>query len=234
MLTLGTTYYNNPSELINFVNLHLDYVDELIVVDDGSALSITNYLVPSDKLRIFRVKKDYGFNSHGCRNLIMKQSTNDWVILLDVDRNFIRPHESIGTIRKRLPKLNTRKLHRFLTHVRHEGNCHESVNDFLIHRDHFFSAGGYDEEIIGIRTGDREYFEQLLHFGGERLMQDVSIIFTRGPSTLIRGDTMSPFDRVLGNRQSKTFLDHIKVIDRMINPEPNKSILTFEWEEIKP
>lgn len=231
MLTLGTTYYNNPVELKNFINLHLDYVDELIVVDDGSSLPITNYISPTEKLRIFRVKKDYGFNSHGCRNLIMKMSTFDWVILLDLDRNFIKPPESLKAIRDRLPKLNKKKLHRFLTHVKFEGNCHISVNDYLIHRDYFFSAGGYDEEIIGMRTGDREFFEQLLFFGDERVMPEVSIIFTREPSMHIGGNTMSPNDVAFNPNRNKIYT---KVIDRMIKPDPNKPILTFEWEEIKP
>ena len=98
MLTIGTTYYNNPEYLFKFIEKNISYVQEMIIVDDGSSDIITNYIRPNYKLRLFRVKKDYGFNSHGCRNLIMSQTKNDWVILLDIDREFIWPEVAYDQI----------------------------------------------------------------------------------------------------------------------------------------
>lgn len=223
-LTLGSTYYNNPDYLLRFYRRNRPFVDEMIIVDDGSKYPITDYLKPNDKLRLFRVKKDYGFNSHGCRNLIMKMTSNPWVILMDLDRQFIRPEVDYYEIRNaNLKKINRRYC--FVGHSKSLGP-HKSVNDYLIHQDHFFSAGGYDEELIGIRNGDRQYFEQLLNFGDEKILYSVNFLLTRRSSVILGGDAASELDRPFRTEQVKLLQRRIK------NPEPNKPILTFEWEEI--
>lgn len=225
MLTIGSTYYNNPEYLLRFVERNLPYVQELIIVDDGSTDVITNHIQPSKKIRLFRTLKDYGFNSHGCRNLIMKKTTYDWVILMDLDREFIWPEVAYDQI-KRI-KLNNNIRYRFVAHkdaMRPEIEAHGSVNDYMIHRQHFFSAGGYDEEIIGQRWGDREFFKQLLNFGNEEILYGVDIVLTRPPSLCI--GTTSPYD-------IRTEPDHVDLIYKRIEqPDPYKPILTFEWEEI--
>lgn len=222
-LTLGTTYYNNPDYLNKFVDRNLPYVDELIIVDDGSSIPISDYLKPSNKIRLFRVKKDYGFNSHGCRNLIMKQASNDFVILLDIDREFIFVEDAYRIIKSANLKNNIR--YRFMAHS-NMNETHGSVNDYLIHKKHFFSAGGYDEELIGERWGDREFFKQLLHFGKEKYLYGVDILLTRRPSTSVKGLATSPNDKKISKENQE-------LIDRRIKkPQPNKPILTFEWEEI--
>ena len=225
MITLGTTFYNNPDDLTRFIDRNLPYVDELIVVDDGSTIPITSYVKPTKKLRLFRVPKDYGFNSHGCRNLIMSQTSNAWNILLDLDREFIYIDEAFKCIRNRFPKLDKQILYRFIAHADME-EAHVSVNDYMIHKDHFFDAGGYDEELIGERWGDREYFKQLRHYGGERVLHGVDILLTRKPSSYIGGVIKSPHDK-------PTSRFNVDLISRRIQkPDPTKPILTFEWEEI--
>ncbi len=228
-ITLGTTYYNNPNDIIKFIENHVDYVDELIIVDDGSSseFTITNFVRPNKKIKLYRVKKDYGFNSHGCRNLIMKQSDSEFVILLDSDRMLNNAEYAIRSIKSRKLKLDT--LYRFTAHSGQLGvNTHESVNDFLISKTHFFSAGGYDEEIIGSRDGDRQFFKQLLFFGKERLLHDIDLILLRKPSVILNNNNLvSKNDIKVANNKGYSV-----VLARMKCPEPNKPILTFEWEQI--
>lgn len=231
-ITLGTTYYNSPNELELFISNHIEYVDELIVVDDGSEIyPATNYLTSIPKLKLYRIKKDYGFNSHGCRNLIMKEAENDWVILLDVDRKFENPKENIEAIRRR--KLKEGTLYRFMAMTSRNGKIlyhtvHASVNDYLVNKNHFFEAGGYDEELIGHRTGDREYFEQLKHYGQEYLMHDVEILLLRSPTVSLTNKVLKSANDKKNIPDSVTKL----IYRRMKNPEPNKPTLTFEWERI--
>ncbi len=221
MLTIGTTYYNNPTYLMRFVERNIEFVDEMIIVDDGSPDTITNYIEPSRKIRLFRVLKDYGFNSHGCRNLIMKKTSNDWNILMDIDRDFLSPKIAYEQIKQ--TKLFDDCLYRFMAHAG-INDSHISVNDFLINRKHFFSAGGYDEEIKGQRWGDREYFKQLENFGREKVLYGVDMMLTRKPSIYIK--QTSEFD-------IKKRKDYVELIENRIkNPDPKKPILTFEWEEI--
>lgn len=201
----------------------------MIIVDDGSndIYHISHYVNLSEKIKIYRVKKDYGFNSHGCRNLIMKEASNEFVILIDSDREIHNPKEAIESIKKK--KLRKDVLYRFVAHLLKIGNhTHESVNDFLISKKHFFSAGGYDEELIGVRTGDREYFEQLKFFGKEKTLYDIDLILLRSPSVKNNDKRIivSKNDRKLSANISKI------IQNRMKNPEPNKKILTFEWERV--
>ena len=231
-ITLGTTYYNNPKLLQSFVDRNLPYVDELIVVDDGSPkYPITDFLQPSNKIRLFRVTEDYGFNSHGCRNLIMKQATNDWVVLIDIDRAFTEPEIAYNIIKTTMLKETI--LYRFTAFTNPSGiDAHQSVNDFLIHKNHFFKAGGYDEELIGIRTGDRYFFEQLKHFGTEKILYGINLKLLRRSSVRQKqlhknNDWCSPNDKPMRSSIMKIIKARIKT------PEPNKQILTFNWEELK-
>lgn len=223
-LTLGTTYYNNPDYLLRFVKRNIDYVDELIVVDDGSELPITNYLSPSKTLRIFMVTKDYGFNSHGCRNLIMSKTKSKWNILMDVDREFVFVDTAYSEIRRKLKENN---IYHFMAHSGMK-DSHISVNDYLIDKDLFFKAGGYDEELIGHRDGDRQFQAQLSHFGGKKILYGVDMLLTRASSINLKNSkAFSPLDKGGTTKELKNLLDK-----RISNPEPNKKILTFDWKEI--
>ena len=223
-LTIGSTFYNNPEYLLRFVDRNLPFVDELIIVDDGSPDPISNYLTPTEKIKIYRVKEDYGFNSHGCRNLIMKESGNPWVILMDLDREFIWPDDAYSSISN--TKLQEDIRYRFVAHSDKVGaNIHPSVNDYLIHKTHFFKPGGYDEEIIGQRWGDREFFLQLLHYGSEKILYGVDMLLTRKPSSMVL-NAKSKNDKLTDN-DSKLLLQQ-----RIKKPDPNKPILTFAWERV--
>jgi glycosyltransferase involved in cell wall biosynthesis len=228
-ISLGTTYYNNPENIISFIENHTEYVDELIIVDDGSAdiYHILNYVKPLEKLKLYRVKRDYGFNSHGCRNLIMKEASNEFVILMDSDRMIVDPKHSIEYLKKR--PLKRDRLYRFIAHAPRIGsNIHESVNDYLISKTHFFSAGGYDEEWIGYRNGDRHFFEQLKFFGDESILHEVNIVLLRGPTVRMNNDRLASANDIKNPSPG----NYHAVMNRLKKPEPNKKILTFEWERL--
>lgn len=223
-LTLGTTYYNCPKLLTKFLGHHQDYFDEIIIVDDGSDISAENYIQNRDKIKLYRVPIDYGFNSHGCRNLIMKEASNDWVVLMDVDRLFIDPKLAVTYMKDRKLDENTLYLFEMFINYKKRRGLHVSVNDFLVNRNHFWKAGGYDEELIGIRSGDRQYRKQLLHFGKEKLFYGIYAEITRNASVKINAN--SPKDIRLTNEKNKLLLKRMKM------PEPTKPTLTFEWHRV--
>jgi glycosyltransferase involved in cell wall biosynthesis len=223
-ITLGTTYYNCPDLLNLFLEKHKDYFDEIIIVDDGSDISAENYIKDRDKIKLYRVPIDYGFNSHGCRNLIMKETTNDWVVLLDVDRLFIDPNFAVSTIKN--ANLNESVLYLFEMFLDYKTNKahHASVNDFLVNKNHFWKAGGYDEELIGIRAGDREFRKQLLNFGKEKIFYGIYAEFTRPPSWKVNAESKKDKKH---EKRKKILLEK-----RIRKPDPNKPTLTFEWHRV--
>lgn len=226
-ITLGTTYYNCPDLLERFLQKHSKYVDELIVVDDGSKKQncISKYSDVDNNVKLYRVHKDLGFNSHGCRNLIASEASNNWIVLIDIDREFDNPEYTFNTLSTRKLKENVRYL--FITHYRKLSNdTHASVNDFLIHRNHYFSVGGYDEELVGQRWGDREFLDQLKVMGGkESLLYDIDLIATRNASLLPRVR-----HKVVWKTAERS---HFKLMEqRAKKPDPNKPILQFEWDRL--
>ena len=233
-ISLATTYYNCPELAELFVETNLPHVDELIIVDDGSkeSLSIDKVIKPSDKIKLFRLPVDLGFNSHGCRNLAMTKVTNNWVVMIDIDRQFIDPSYAYDIFRY---KDNLRKdtRYRFVMHT--EGlrdKMHYSVNDFLIHKDHFFTAGGYDEELVGIRAGDREYFKQLVSAGGREVpLHDIDIIMVR-LCTYYQNDLLK--ERIKSPNDIGFFSNALPRLlkERIANPVTKKPILQFDWFEI--
>lgn len=157
----------------------------------------------------------------------MKEASNEFVILMDSDRMMIDAQVTIENIKRR--KLKKDVLYRFVAHNSRIGNnIHESVNDYMISKTHFFSAGGYDEEWIGYRDGDRQFFEQLKFFGTEKILHDVNIVLLRGPTVRMNVDRLKSINDIKKISQK----NYTAVMERLKKPEPNKKILTFEWEKL--
>lgn len=223
-ITLGTTYFNNYEDIQRFIEMHLDYVDELIIVDDGSHVyPLRDYVTPTEKIKLYEVTENIGFNSHGCRNLIMTVASNDWVLLMDSDRCFVNPSD-IETIKNKKLKKNVR--YEFMN----DGGV-VSCNDFVIHRDHFFSVGGYDEEAAGYRYGDRYFFMQLLNFGEEQLIHRLIIRYEDRGSTYLQKDER--LRDLYGAGPLKVPVSIARIIwSRVFSPTNTKPILQFPWRQI--
>ena len=85
-ITIGTTYYDNYEAFKALVDHYKSWDDyKFIVVDDGSPKRpLEKNDVPAN-WSLYRVTEDIGFNSEGCRNLIVHQCETEWVCLHDVD-----------------------------------------------------------------------------------------------------------------------------------------------------
>ena len=222
-ITLGTTYYENPEYLYRFIKLNKDKVDEIIIVDDYSTkFPAENLFDKEGNIQLYKVTKDYGFNSHGARNLIVNQAKNDWVCLIDVDREFHDEGRDLLNIYNH--DLSTDVLYKFVCSVETFGKQrHKSVNDFLIHKDLFNMVGGYDEECIGYRTGDRQLFDQISNFAKIQTLSDVNLILTRPPTTLTQAKS---YERIIPKNLKDLFEE------RQLFPNKNKDTLTFDWEKV--
>jgi len=236
MISLITTYYNEPQHLIPFLeNECSDIFSEVIVVDDGSQEYPAEWVMKTfddSRFKLFRIKDDLGFNSHGARNLAMKHCTNDWAYLTDIDRKGMGQFASI--------------LQRYIESARDKEyfnwklqSGEDTINDYCIRVSDFWISGGYDEEFVNWHYGDRMFIDRLHKYLYPTNIP-YEVPYTRGGRECLSDDvaiTTYPDDKTLIQPKRDKSRKQ-KIIDtvgwRTDNPELwiRDSILQFEWEQI--
>jgi len=155
MLTYVIATYGQPKMLAMWWETLRSYPDDvadrinLIVVDDcgDPPAEIPDDVVGVFRAKLFRIKKDIPWNQMGARNLGMTHAKH-WCIMLDPDmvidpmmaRRFLEQEPKRGeVIRFGLCHLDGSQKQIDMT----------SPNTYMIHREDFFDAGGYDEDYAG-------------------------------------------------------------------------------------
>ena len=170
-VTLGYTYFQDQVYLERQLEIWKDYPSfvDIFLVDDGSetnqALDVikeSGWELPEygPTFQLWRCTKNLGFNGHGCRNLIAKYSLSDYIAFFDIDMQIST--ETVGRLITR--KYSQRSFYQHDLWVKHEQrgvNYPGHMNSFLIHKDLYWEAGGYDESFTGHHHGDREFIERI-------------------------------------------------------------------------
>lgn len=163
--TIGYTYYDEPELLLEQISLWKKYPHEveIILVDDGSQKYPAYDIVKDLELPYFHlyvVDEDLGFNSHGCRNLISKVASCDFILFSDIDCQFAP--EVIAFLKT--VSFNTDRIYKFCMYVTESFKYFpwpSHPNVFIVDRYKFWEAGGYDESFTGWHYGDREFIDLL-------------------------------------------------------------------------
>ena len=191
-ITLAYTYFEDKHHLERQLELWKDYPSyvDIFLVDDGSeknqALDIleeNNFSIPDygPTFQLWRVTRNLGFNSHGCRNLIAKYALSDYIAFFDIDMSV-----SLETVGRLIVKnYNPRSFYRhdcWMKHMQQLNPYPGHLNCFLIHKDLYWEAGGYDESFTGHHHGDREFIERILELPDvtERHTRQVVLLNRKG------------------------------------------------------
>lgn len=184
-ITMVLPYYEAPRMLgLQVMNL-LGYPRDVrqlltvIVVDDGSphnpAYDVVGRWTDELNLQLYCVKQDIPWNAHGARNLGFMQAPEDgWVLGLDVKHivpahcmewltwkwepepghYYTFPHMWFGR------KGAGRMVMDFVLN-RQGLPTKPHPNTFLVRREDFWAAGGYNEDFCGTYGGDGEFVRRL-------------------------------------------------------------------------
>jgi len=170
-VTLGYTYFQDRVHLERQLQLWKDYPSyvDIFLVDDGSedeeALEVikeSGWDLPEygPTFQLWKCTRNLGFNSHGCRNLIARYALSDYIAFFDIDMQIST--ETVGRLITR--KYSERNFYQHDLWVKHEQRgvpYPGHMNSFLIHKDLYWEAGGYDESFTGHHHGDREFIERI-------------------------------------------------------------------------
>lgn len=250
MISVNITYYNEPHLLSwwydTFKTFYKQGVDiELNIADDGSlrqpAESFFDNNVPMPNMRLFRVLKDIGFNSHGARNLLMKQTRTEWNMLSDIDRNY--PKDTLDNIieRELVGKLKKGTYYPFCN-IKKSNNI--SINEYVISKSDFWRTGGYDEEFVNIHWGDRIFLECVSRITRRVIIEECKVKYVRGARDVSYSKdittTQYPDDNTLicpinhwtVPEKRKALVEMIR--ERNKNPEArmSKKVINFEWDQV--
>lgn len=177
-LTIITHVYNAQGPVDHQLALWKQYDPALLaqldflVIDDHSDPPLRIDKGPLN-LRLVRVNDDIDWNMPGCRNLAATLAGTEWMLFFDVDN--VASQAAIAKIVGALPTLDPLRLHVFR---RTEGgvDVEPHINSFLITRQGFWRAGGYDEDFSGHYGFEDVVFRMMWrkHVGTEVLLTDIA------------------------------------------------------------
>lgn len=192
-LTIIHTYYNEQSLLetqIERWNVYNQSVN-IILIDDGSQKIPAIDVIKQHKLKdyinfsLYRVTKDIGFNSHGCRNLGARLANTDWLVFLDIDYT-IQPSD-LNRLKKE--SLDSNSWYEMNAKFKGQGNSYMALNQFVIPRKLFLEQRGYDESFVPFHYGDREFLSRLEKNYEKKNLDWLMLTCRRGGRKAIHDDT---------------------------------------------
>jgi hypothetical protein len=186
-LTLIYAYYDNPGMLArqyttwaNYPKWYRDRV-KVVIVDDASprwpALEVPRP-VDLPALEVYRVAVDIPWHQDGARNL-GAHVADGWLFLSDMDH--VLPAESLPRVWRCTNQACFYTFDRWdagpnAPMVDGQGKPKPHPNTYLLHRDLYWDAGGYDESFCGVYGTDGEFRRQLARAGYHRHLDGVNIV----------------------------------------------------------
>lgn len=200
--TLIVPYYRNAAMLDRQVIEWEQYSEriKIICVDDGSpepARPIIEARASADllaRVRLYRITVDIPWNREGARNLAAQECGSEWFVNVDIDH--ILPAKAAAALLQfearagrwyRFPRFRVGKADETRRKDKLPDDCefgriHPHIDSYLVTREMYWQAGGYDEDYAGCLGGGSEFLRRLEQTGGPPKLLDDPIclhVYTR-------------------------------------------------------
>lgn len=154
MLTIVIACYGQPEmmdhQFTTIYHYPISVLDKLtvIIVDDcgDPPQKVPIEVQAACNFKLIRVTQDVAWNQMGARNIGMREAEG-WCVMLDPDM-VIEP-DMISKFMAKAEVMARGRVHKFALKRGDKPLDFSSPNTWLIHRDDFFKAGGYDEDFRG-------------------------------------------------------------------------------------
>lgn len=175
-IRINYSYYNNYHLLQKIIKYYEPYKDffDFTVIDDGSQDEpITRDALP-EWMSGIRVLEDLGWGNEVCKNILIRESKNEWNALMDLDYIIDLEHEptfkllteTFPTHLFELKNLKACYQFQYGTRVQYDDWTKEidkygDINSYIISRTAFMQTYGYDSAFYWYYGGDNTLFAQL-------------------------------------------------------------------------
>lgn len=229
MISLVYPLYNTPEDVLQF---HLDnwsnYSDdlrkqiEIVLIDDCSKEPAAPDIDFPVNMKIARVKEDIYWNVCGAQNLGHSIATGDWIFSTDVD-HYLLPDEC----QKCVDLDKKRGIVYFFKRIR-DVKPYDKVhpNTFMLHKEDYWSFGGYDEDFAGNGGYNDAMLHDLMHWKGLKFVTADITVRAQGEFTS-EGSYNKKGLSVNGQRLTQ-YRGQLRAGTYKI-----KKSLRFDWEMIK-
>lgn len=157
---------------------------EIIIVDDGSPQPAIDVPRPDGlpALSIYRVTEDRPWHQHAARNLGAHVAGGPWLLLTDMDH--VLNAANVMALIKRLARLDPATayfLHRVeadsgLPTIGRDERPKPHPNSFVMTRDLYWRAGGYDEDYCGVYGTDGLFKQRLFTVADRGFLKHVALV----------------------------------------------------------
>lgn len=163
MLESIIKYYEPFKDLFDFT-----------IIDDGSQIEPLSRKILPDWIRGIRIEEDHGWGNEVCKNILIRESANEWNALFDLDYIIDLDHEHTFNLLTKTFILHFNNLKHLKvcfqfqkgTRVQYDDWTKEvdeygNINSYIISRTAFMNTYGYDSAFYWYYGADNTLFQQL-------------------------------------------------------------------------
>ncbi len=207
---------------------------EIIIVDDGSPEPVALDRLPPLDFSIYRITEDRPWHQHAARNLGAHVAAGPWLLLTDMDHVLTAPNAD--ALMSRLGRLDPATAY-FLNRIEadtgeptlgRDGKVKPHPNSFVMTRDLYWRAGGYDEWYCGIYGTDGKFRARLFSVAEQGFLKHVAL--TRYWRDLVPDASTRDMPRKEGRKVGEK--EAVEIRKRALGKEDEIKVLDFPWTRV--